>query len=217
MTEQDTVAADRRPPGESRGGARSNPTMPPTDHAIRTESLVREFDGDRRRRRRRPADPRRARSTDSSGPTAPGSRRPYTCCAPCSPPPAAGPWWPATTSGTEPGQVRLRIGVALQEAALDPKQTGTELLRLQGRLYGLTRSEVTQRVAELAELIDLGDFLDRADRDLLGRDEAPARPGRRPHPQPGDRLPRRADHRPRPGEPGPGVGRGPAAQRRARA
>jgi ABC-2 type transport system ATP-binding protein len=63
--------------------------------------------------------------------------------------------------GTQPGQVRLRIGVALQEAALDPKQTGTELLHLQGRLYGLTRREVAQRVGELAELIDLGDFLDR--------------------------------------------------------
>ncbi len=61
----------------------------------------------------------------------------------------------------QPGQVRLRIGVALQEAALDPKQTGTELLRLQGRLYGLSRREVGQRVAELSELIDLGDFLDR--------------------------------------------------------
>ena len=63
--------------------------------------------------------------------------------------------------GSEPGKVRLRIGVALQEAALDPKQTGAELLQLQGRLYGLTRHEVNQRVAELAELIDLGDFLDR--------------------------------------------------------
>src|SRR5438477_11633554 len=29
---------------------------------------------------------------------------------------------------TEPGAVRLRIGVALQEAALDPRQTGYELL-----------------------------------------------------------------------------------------
>jgi len=34
----------------------------------------------------------------------------------------------------QPGEVRLRIGVALQEAALDPNQTGTELLQLQGRL-----------------------------------------------------------------------------------
>lgn len=38
---------------------------------------------------------------------------------------------------TCPDDVRLRIGVALQEASLDPKQTGIEQLRLQGRLYGL--------------------------------------------------------------------------------
>ncbi|HEV3264475.1 MAG TPA: ATP-binding cassette domain-containing protein [Acidimicrobiales bacterium] len=62
---------------------------------------------------------------------------------------------------SEPGRVRLRIGAALQEAALDPKQTGTELLRLQGRLYGLSRRDANQRVAELADLIDLGEFLDR--------------------------------------------------------
>ncbi len=62
---------------------------------------------------------------------------------------------------SQPGQVRLRIGVALQDAALDPKQTGTELLRLQGRLYGLSSKAVTRRLAELSELIDLGDALDR--------------------------------------------------------
>ena len=62
---------------------------------------------------------------------------------------------------TEPDKVRLRIGVALQEAALDPKQTGIELLRLQGRLYGLSRAEVQQRLAELGRLIDIGDALGR--------------------------------------------------------
>ena len=62
---------------------------------------------------------------------------------------------------TEPGQVRLRIGVALQEAALDPKQTGEELLRLQGRLYGLTRREIEQRLTELLELVDIGDAVQR--------------------------------------------------------
>src|SRR5580692_6634548 len=61
----------------------------------------------------------------------------------------------------EPGQVRLRIGVALQEAALDPKQTGVELLRLQGRLYGLTRREIQLRLGELADLVDIGDALGR--------------------------------------------------------
>jgi len=61
----------------------------------------------------------------------------------------------------EPGQVRLRIGVALQEAALDPKQTGEELLRLQGRLYGLSRAAIDQRLNELKELVDIGDAVRR--------------------------------------------------------
>jgi ABC-2 type transport system ATP-binding protein len=62
---------------------------------------------------------------------------------------------------TQPDKVRLRIGVALQEAALDPKQTGIGLLRLQGRLYGLSRSEIDSRLAELGRLIDIGDALGR--------------------------------------------------------
>ena len=37
----------------------------------------------------------------------------------------------------EPTAVRLKMGAALQEAALDAKQTGRELLNLQARLYGL--------------------------------------------------------------------------------
>jgi ABC-2 type transport system ATP-binding protein len=77
----------------------------------------------------------------------------------------------APTSGTasvagfdvvhQAGKVRLRIGAALQDAALDPRQTGTELLLLQGRLYGLSRAAARRRVDELGELIDLGDALDR--------------------------------------------------------
>jgi ABC-2 type transport system ATP-binding protein len=71
----------------------------------------------------------------------------------------------ATVAGfdvaTQPGDVRLRIGVALQEAALDPKQTGAELLRLQGLLYGLPKRVMKQRVTELFELIDLTEAMDR--------------------------------------------------------
>jgi ABC-2 type transport system ATP-binding protein len=62
---------------------------------------------------------------------------------------------------TQSELVRLRIGVALQDVALDGKQTGAELLTLQGRLYGLTRKEAQRRVDELADLIDIGDALDR--------------------------------------------------------
>ena len=62
---------------------------------------------------------------------------------------------------TNPGDVRLRIGVALQDAALDPKQTGRQLLRLQGLLYGLTKQVMATRVDELAAMIDLADAIDR--------------------------------------------------------
>jgi ABC-2 type transport system ATP-binding protein len=61
--------------------------------------------------------------------------------------------------GTDPGSVRLRIGAALQDVALDPKQTGVELLRLQGLLYGLPRRAIDRRVEQLGQLIDLGDAL----------------------------------------------------------
>jgi ABC-2 type transport system ATP-binding protein len=71
----------------------------------------------------------------------------------------------ATVAGydvvAQPNQVRARIGAALQDVALDPKQTGTELLRLQGRLYGLNGSEIGARLVELGALVDLGDALDR--------------------------------------------------------
>ena len=71
----------------------------------------------------------------------------------------------ATVAGfdvvSEANEVRLRIGAALQEAALDLKQTGRELLRLQGRLYGLNRRELDTRLGDLAGLVDIGDALDR--------------------------------------------------------
>lgn len=60
-----------------------------------------------------------------------------------------------------PHEVRLRIGAALQEAALDNKQTGRELLRLQGKLYGLSAKLVERRIGELSSLVDIGDAMDR--------------------------------------------------------
>ncbi len=60
-----------------------------------------------------------------------------------------------------PLQVRLSIGVALQEAGLDPKQTGRELLTLQGRLYGLSSSYIKARIRELEPIIDIGAAMDK--------------------------------------------------------
>ena len=71
----------------------------------------------------------------------------------------------ATVAGfdvvSEAVQVRLRIGTALQEVGLDPKQTGLELLRLQGSLYGLSRRETNRRIEELEHLVDIGDAIKR--------------------------------------------------------
>lgn len=56
-------------------------------------------------------------------------------------------------------EVRLVTGTALQEAALDKLQTGAELLELQGRLYGLRKSEIEQRMKDMAQLVDIGPAL----------------------------------------------------------
>ncbi len=74
----------------------------------------------------------------------------------------AGEMWVAGYDVTrQPNEVRLRIGAAQQEAALDNKQTGRELLRLQGKLYGLSRREVNRRIDELSALVDIGEAMDR--------------------------------------------------------
>ncbi len=62
---------------------------------------------------------------------------------------------------SDPDSVRLRIGVALQDASLDSKQTGLEILKLQARLYGLNKDETASRIKVLSGLIDLGEALDR--------------------------------------------------------
>jgi ABC-2 type transport system ATP-binding protein len=60
-----------------------------------------------------------------------------------------------------PQAVRLRIGVALQETALDNGQTGRELLTLQGRLYGMSRAQVRERMNAVLDLVDIGQAIDR--------------------------------------------------------
>ena len=61
----------------------------------------------------------------------------------------------------DPDAARRKIGVALQEAGLDPRQTGRELLVLHGRLFGLSATAATERARELLELVELDDAADR--------------------------------------------------------
>ena len=57
--------------------------------------------------------------------------------------------------------VRGSIGVALQEAALDPLMTGRELIRLQATLQGIPTAEGRQRADALLERVDLVAAADR--------------------------------------------------------
>jgi ABC-2 type transport system ATP-binding protein len=61
----------------------------------------------------------------------------------------------------DPDTARRRMGVALQEAGLDPRQTGRELLVLQGRLFGLSPRNASDRARQLLELVELGEAADR--------------------------------------------------------
>ena len=59
------------------------------------------------------------------------------------------------------GAVRRSIGVALQEAALDPLMTGRELMLLQATLHGLPRAEAVRRGDKLLNRVGLMDAADR--------------------------------------------------------
>jgi len=71
----------------------------------------------------------------------------------------------ATVAGFDvakhPDEVRRRIGVALQDAAIDPLMTGTELLRLQAVLYGIPQAQMKSRANELLERVGLTAAADR--------------------------------------------------------
>ncbi len=71
----------------------------------------------------------------------------------------------ATVAGfdvaTQADKVRRSIGVALQDAAIDPLMTGRELLDLQSVLYGIPKNVASKRAPELLERVGLTAAADR--------------------------------------------------------
>jgi sodium transport system ATP-binding protein len=61
----------------------------------------------------------------------------------------------------EPSQVRKSIGFLSGNTGLYPRLTPREVLRYFGRLYGQEPDHVEQRIAELAELFAMVDYLDK--------------------------------------------------------
>lgn len=57
----------------------------------------------------------------------------------------------------EPAVVKQQIGVVPEELALFDRLTGSEYLRFVGRMYGLQKSTIRTRSAELLELMNLHD------------------------------------------------------------
>jgi len=70
----------------------------------------------------------------------------------------------ATVAGfdvaSQAGDIRLRIGVALQDSSIDGKQTGREMLNLQGELYGLNKADIKRRMGDVIGLVDIGSAID---------------------------------------------------------
>jgi ABC-2 type transport system ATP-binding protein len=58
-------------------------------------------------------------------------------------------------------QVRSRIGVTFQDIVLDQDLTGRQVLDIHGRLYRQSGDVRRKRIAELVELVQLGDAIDR--------------------------------------------------------
>jgi ABC-2 type transport system ATP-binding protein len=71
----------------------------------------------------------------------------------------------ATVAGAdlrkEPHEVRRRIGYVPQGGSTDPAETGRGELVLQGRLYGLSKSDALMRAAEVLKSLDLEAAADR--------------------------------------------------------
>jgi multidrug/hemolysin transport system ATP-binding protein len=63
--------------------------------------------------------------------------------------------------GHDDAAIRRRIGVVFQSSLLDDLLTVRENLETRARFYGMSRDVARRRVGELADLIQLGSFLDR--------------------------------------------------------
>ena len=68
----------------------------------------------------------------------------------------------------EPGKVRLSIGCVAQKSGVDMESTGRENLMLQGRLYGIGGTELTNRVMQLLDRFNLQEAADKVARTYSG-------------------------------------------------
>ena len=68
---------------------------------------------------------------------------------------------PGRTCAGQPALVRERIGYVPQGGSTDPAESGRRELIIQGRLYGMNRTDARRRAAEVLEALDLEAAADR--------------------------------------------------------
>ncbi len=61
----------------------------------------------------------------------------------------------------EPRSVRSRIGYVSQQGGAEPYETGRENLVMQGRVYGMSKSDALCRASELVDTLEMPTFVDR--------------------------------------------------------
>ncbi len=61
----------------------------------------------------------------------------------------------------DPAKVRASIGFMSTSTALYGRLTAREMIEYFGSLYGLSQTEISQRLAVIAEKLEMGEFLDR--------------------------------------------------------
>ena len=107
----------------------------------------------------------------------------------------------ATVAGADlrrqPQLVRQRIGYVPQGGSTDPAETGRGELVIQGRLYGMSKTEATARAAAVLAALDLEAAADRATATYSGGMRRRLDVGLGIVHRPAGALPRRADDRSR--------------------
>ena len=158
-------------------------------------------------RRRRPRGRRRARVLGLLGPNGAGKTTAVRVLTTLLKPDAGTVRVTGLDVVRDAAQLRARIGLAGQYAAVDENLTGLENL-VDGRapVRRAPRGGQARAAQELLERFDLVDAAEPPRQDLLGRHAPAARPRRRARRQPAGALPRRADDRPGPAQPPGGVG-----------
>src|SRR5438093_452876 len=130
-------------------------------HAIEAEQLVREFKNGPRAVDRIDLAVRSGEIYGFLGPNGAGKSTTVHMLTTLLPPTAGTARVAGYDVVHEGPQVRMRIGAALQEAALDPLLTGREHMRLQGALEGLAAAERTRRGEDLLARVGLSEAADR--------------------------------------------------------